>query len=219
MQRKKYLSFYALIACGWIISAQAAETPEIEALYEKGQKEWNNGDMISAMATLKEAADGGHAAAQAMYAFIQDQADNDVEAAKYYRMSAEQENVEGIFGLANFVASGDGNVEKDEIAALQLFKRAAEKGHQQSIVIMAMTYINGTMGLTENDKTSPEALKWIKMAAEKDNTVALKRLEEAYRKGELGLPINTEEADRLQRKILTLRGIDPDAPKKRRRRN
>lgn len=216
MQRK----WIVAVAIAWasVGGSMAADAPDVEAAYKKGQADWDRGDPVSAMPSLKTAADGGHAAAQALYGYILDQADNDAEAATYYRKAAEQNNPEGLFGLAVFHVSGDGDVKPDPLEARRLFLRAAEAGHKQAVVVIVMAYLEGGLGFTAEDMKSAEALRWFKKGAEQGSIPALERLIQAHRAGELGLPVDAAEADRLQARIFEIQGIDPSATRKRRQR-
>jgi TPR repeat protein len=204
-----------------IFSASVSAAPssaEIEEAYKKGQADWDKGDPISAMPKLKIAADGGHAVGQALLAYVLDQADNDIEAAEYYRKAAAQENHDGMFGLATFHLSGDGGVTKDVAAAKELFVRAGKGGHVQSINVMVMSYINGGLDLSDDERSGPGALFWYGKGVEAGLTPAYEKLIDANRNGKLGLALNKEEADRLQAKLYEILGIDPTTVKKKRQR-
>ena len=76
----------------------------------------------AAMLGLRKAADAGHAKAQARLAEILDASDYNEEAFAYYRKSADQGDVDGVFGLASMYAVGEGT-KKDPAEA---YKTAAE---------------------------------------------------------------------------------------------
>lgn len=217
MIRGVVLSMLALLSVA--LPATAALTAEeIESAYIKGQADWDRGDLVSSMAPLRVAADGGHAKAQALLAYVLDQSDDDVEAAAYYRKAAEQGNFDGMFGLAAFQLSGDGDVKVDYAAAKALYERAAEAGHVPSITVMVMSHINGGLGLTEAERNGASALKWYRAGADVGLTTALEQLVAANRNGKLGLAVNAAEADRLQAKLYQVMGVDPSQMKKKRQR-
>lgn len=199
-------------------SFAGTNTPEVDEAYKKGLADWDRGDPISAMPKLKIAADGGHPAAQALYGYVLDQADNDVEAADYYRRGAALKNPDAMYGLATFHVSGDGDVPIDMKVAKDLFSRAAEQGHLASITVMVLSHINGGLGLTDEERVGAGALYWYRKGAEVGYTPALERLIDAYRNGKLGLALNIEEADRLQSRLQEVLGIDPANVKKKRQR-
>lgn len=198
-------------------SGLQAQPLDIEQSFKNGEAEWNRGDPVSAMPLLKTAADAGHPGAQALFGYLMDQADNDSEAAEYYRRAADQGNADGAFGLAGLYISGDGGVGQDYAKALQLLKVGATAGHSQSIITLSQAYANGGIGLGEQDKSSAEALVWTRRAADQDHLPSLVRLESAYRTGGYGLSINVEMAKELQAKIFKIQGIDPNAAVKKKR--
>lgn len=217
MPHRVLLSMLLLVSLAFsAIAAPSAE--EVESAYNKGLDFWDNGDPVSAMQPLRLAADGGHAKAQALFAYVLDQADEDVEAAAYYRKAADQGDADGMFGLAAFHLSGDGDVKVDASVAKELFVRAAEAGHLQSITVMVMSHINGGLGLTEAERSGASALKWYKIGADAGLITAYEQLVLANRTGKLGLPVNLAEADRLQAKMYEVMGIDPSKMKKKRQR-
>jgi len=198
--------------------ALSASSPdEIANAYRKGQLAWDQGDIVGAMALLKLPADSGNAAAQALLGYILDQADNDNEAANYYRMAAAQSNPEGMFGLALFHSSGDGGVKVDIGQARQLYLRAAEAGHRPSIDVIITSYINGGLGLTDEERKGPGALKWFRTGEQLNSIPAIEQLVDAHRTGKFGLTPDPAEAERLQAKIYAIMGIDPSTIKKKRR--
>lgn len=209
-------SFWLALAMSGAFAAPSAS--EIVDAYNSGQAAWDDGDLVTAMIRLKLPADNGHPEAQALLGYILDQADNDVEAAAYYRKAAEQNNFDGMFGLAGFHISGDGDVKIDRLVAKELYLRGAEGRHLPSVSVIVLNYVNGGLGLTDAERNGPDALKWFTLGAELGLTVALEQLIDANRNGKLGLQKNPEEADRLQTKLYAIMGIDPSTIKKKRRR-
>ena len=159
------------------------------------------------------AADAGHAEAQVVLASILDAAESDEEAVAYYRKAAASGNLDGIFGLGTMLGSGEG-VKKDEKEARVLITRAAEGGHKLAIRSLAQVYLRGELGITEEQRNGPVALKWITLAADDGFMPALEALEKAHRTGEFGLAPDAAKADELKRKIAGLKGVKD---KKRRR--
>ena len=222
MRRRLPTPDYALGILLLILSAlpvyASPTAEEIEKAYNTGQEYWDKGDPVSAMRPLKIAADGGHPKAQALFAVILDAADDDVDAANYYRKSADQGNPDGMFGLATFMVSGDGDTKIDIAAAKALYLKAAELDHTSSVSVVIMGLVNGKMGFNATERNGPSALKWYTKGAEMGLTVAIEQLSIAHREGKYGLPVNIEEADRLQAKLYEIMGIDPTKLKKRRQR-
>jgi uncharacterized protein len=210
---------FTLLALFFAFPTCAAPTAaEVEDAFKKGQADWDRGDPVSAMPKLKIAADGGHPAAQALYGYLLDQSDNDAEAAEYYRKGASQNNPDALYGLGAFSQSGDGDVPRDLKVAKDLFVRAAEQGHAASIAVVVLAYINGGLGLSDEDRAGAGAVYWYKKGAEVGYTPAIEHLIDANRNGKLGLALNKEEADRLQAKLNALLGVDPSNVKKKRQR-
>lgn len=209
----------SLIAISFVAPLAGAATPdEIEKAYKRGQADWDRGDPVSAMPHLKVAADGGHAASQALLAYALDQADNDAEAAELYRKAADQGNAEGMFGLAAFHMSGDGGVTRDMKAARALFVRAAESGHMPAVSVLVLSHIHGGLELSDEERGGASALYWYRKGAAAGLTPAIEKLIDANRNGKLGLALNKEEADRLQAQLNEIRGFDPSSVKKKRQR-
>ena len=153
--------------------------------YESGKKAFRAGDIVGSMAPLKRASEAGHAAAQALYGQILDRSELDEEAIEWYRKSAEQNDPDGQFGLGSMLASGEGG-KRDVVAARKWIERSAEQGHVQAINLLAQSYINGQLGLTEEERSGPRALAVLKKAADLDFLPAMDALAQAYATGSYG---------------------------------
>ena len=186
--------------------------------YRDGKKFLDRGDLIDAMPFLKKAADAGHAPAQALYAYILDKSESDDEAVAYYKKAIAQGNADAQFGLAGMLMGAEG-VPADIPEGRRLFLLAAEQGHEQATIVLSLAYMNGGLELTDAERKGPDAIKWIKRAAEFKHVPSMERLAAAYRAGEFGLTVNPAEADRLTQRVNEILDIDPNAPKKRRRKN
>lgn len=194
----------------------ATASPEEQFLVGKGY--YDRGDLVAAMPFLRNAADAGHAPAQTLYAWLLNQSDSAEEAAKYYRQAVAQGNADARFGLAAMLLGADG-IPADVPEARRLFVQAAEDGHQQAIIVVALAYANGGLGLTVVEREGPVAVRWLAKGAELDHLPSLRRLAQAYRNGEMGLTQDLAEAERLMQKVYKIMKIDPNAPKRRRRNN
>lgn len=209
-------SFLAIVITIVTVTGVFAQTADAEQEYKEGHEKWASGDLIGALPLLRKAADAGHAPAQALYGYLLDEADNDVDAADYYRRAADQGNPDGALGLAGLYFAGDGGLDKNQQAARELLEKAASTGHAQATINLSHYYAIG-LGVGESEKVPAEALKWIQKAADLNDLPSLKRLERAYREGNLGLSIDPKKADAIQKKIYQVQGIDPNAVKKKRR--
>ena len=173
--------------------------------YETGYKAFNLGNITDAMAPLRRAADSGHAAAQALLAYILDGAEDNEEAVSYYRKSAEQGNADGEFGLGSMYAIGEGVTQNFDEARKWVMKAAAQ-GNKNAIAMVAQSYISGGLGFDEATRHGPEALTWIKRAAEFDYLPALINLSAAYRTGQYGLTADPAMVENLKERISKVRG-------------
>jgi TPR repeat protein len=174
--------------------------------FVEGSKTYFNGDLIGSMPKLRQAADAGHAGAQAMFGNILEQADDRREAVKYYRKSAEQGNADGQFGYAALLGSGDG-VDKNIPEARRWLEAAARQGHKMAINELALAYMRGRLEISEDERKSATALEWVKLSAENGFLPAMDAMVLAHRNGEFGLPADAKAAARWTEKIDKIRGV------------
>lgn len=118
--------------------------------FQVGLDAYNRGDLPGALSSFRKAAEAGSAEAQVWLGYILDQSEDNEEAVRMYRAAAEQGNIEGVAGLAEMYAKGEG-VEKDHEQALILFKQAAEAGHAGSIRVLVAAYEKGGLGVEKSD--------------------------------------------------------------------
>lgn len=174
--------------------------------FRAGSKAFHSGDIVEAMAMLKRSADAGHAPAQALLGDVLDQAEFDEEALAYYRKAAQQGNADGEFGVGAMYAAGEG-VKRDPAEALKWITRAAEKGHVLATKVLAQAHIKGELGLTDAQRSGPDALRWVRRAADLGDIPAMEHLARAYRIGGMGLAADVKQAETLEAKVRTLRGV------------
>jgi len=185
-------------------SASAAAGPAED--YAEGSTRYNSGDIVAAMPMLRRAADGGHAAAQAMLAGILAHADSDPEALEYFRKSAAQGNADGQLGYGNMLAIGQGT-KKDVAEGRRWIEKAAEQGHPTAINQMAHAYMSGEFDTPEEARKGAEALRWIKAAADSGYIAAMERMAAAYRAGDFGFGVDVKAAQQWEEKVRKARGI------------
>jgi TPR repeat protein len=113
---------------------------------DRAEQSLRDGDLITAMALLRKAADLGHAPAQARLADLLDVAEQDAQAVALYRKAAEQGHAAGEFGLGRMLAQGEG-VARDPAQALQWIQRAAAQNHVPAIEWVARAHRSGELGL------------------------------------------------------------------------
>ena len=174
--------------------------------YREGLKFYRTGDVTTAMARLKKAADIGHAQAQVLLADILDQAEFNDDAVNYYRKAAEQGNPDGEFGLGNMYANGEG-VKRDVAEARKWIARAADKKHPRATTVLAQAYISGGLGIEEKERGGEDAQRRIMRAAEVNYLPAMDYLAKAYRTGMLGLAVDVMQAETMEAKARAVRGI------------
>lgn len=204
MTPPRLLTALLLAACAALPCSGAAAAPEDD--YRKAARTYAQGDVVTAMAQLKPAADAGHAAAQALYAHILDRADSDEEAVAYYRKSAEQGNADGQFGYGAMLAAGKG-IKKDVAGGRDWIQKAATQGHKLAINELALAYLKGGLGLADEARDDKTALRWVRQAADNDFLPAVDGLADAYRTGGLGLVADAKAAEEWAAKARKLRGI------------
>ena len=194
----------------------SADDKDVESSYQRGYTAWSEGDIVNAMPPLRVAADGGHAKAQALLGALLDHADNDLEAAKYFKMAAEQGDPDGALGLANFYLTGDTG-DKDPQKARPLLQMAAEKGHLASMSTLAYALLGDQFGSDPGTRFSADTWKLVRQLAEKEELDFMAILEEAYRHGNPQVPQDVNAADALKAKVDKALGLDKVKKKRRRR--
>jgi TPR repeat protein len=116
---------------------------------ERAEASLRNGDLITAMALLRKAADLGYAPAQARLADLLDKAEQDAEAVALYRKAAEQDEPAGQYGLSRMLAAGEG-VARDPQQALVWLRKAAERNYLPALEALARAYRDGAFGLARD---------------------------------------------------------------------
>ncbi|HEX4943954.1 MAG TPA: tetratricopeptide repeat protein [Usitatibacteraceae bacterium] len=184
--------------------------------YTAGDAAYRRGDVRSAIASLRKAADAGHAKAQVLLGSILEASQQDADAARYLALAADQGDAEGAYLLATLYSAGQG-VDRDPAKARQLLEKAAAVGHRDSVFAIATAYLGGGLGLADADRASAQALAWIRKAADGGHLPSLDRLALAYRKGELGLTADAKMAEELEARARSIRGITakPEPARKR----
>ena len=206
----------ALFALAIASTCAVADSKDIESTFQRGYDAWFAGDIVGAMPPLKTAADAGHAKAQALYGALLDHADNDAEAAVYYKKAADQGDPDGAFGLASFYMTGDTG-ERDPSKALPLFQLAVEKGHMGSIKTLAQNYLANSFSSLPETRFAPETWRLVRIAADKEELDFMVILEQAYREGNPQVQKDIAAADALKAKIDKALGLDVNKKKRRRR--
>ena len=137
----KYLGVATLL---WgLLTPWAVAGPEQDT--ELAEKEFARGDLVAALGLWTKAAEQGYAPAQVRLGDILDKAEEDVDAAAWYRKAAVQGNAAGEYGLGQMYLKGEG-IKKDVEQARIYVLRAAEKGNLEAVTMMMYAYRNGDLG-------------------------------------------------------------------------
>ena len=140
--------------------------------YTKGQKAFQQQDLLTAIEYLRSSADTGHPQAQSLLGYIYDIAEENKLALDYYQMAADQGDADGAYGLAKLYASGEAE-EKDLEKAVKWYQEAAEKDHLMALEVLATAYLKGELGL-QPDKSLAKGL--LERAAELGHQPSAERL-------------------------------------------
>ena len=147
------------------------EKEEIEIIYQKGKRCYNQGELSEAIKWFLIAAEQGNAKAQNDLGFCYDKGEgvsqNYEEAARWYRKAAEQGQVYAQYNLALAYENGEGVSQNYEEAA-RWYRKAAEQGHADAQFNLGNSYCNGK-GVSQNYE---EAAMWYRKAAEQGDADA-----------------------------------------------
>ena len=169
--------------------------------------EWDQ-DHMEALKWYRLSAEQGHLAAQyklgtiydTRYSFDYDERSeryysidheverNDAEAAKWYRLAAEQGDANAQYHFGQLHAEGRG-IAKNDAEAAKWYRKAAEQGHVDAQYQLGEMAAEGR-SLAKNET---EALKWFKKAAEQGHAGAMHRLWEFHAEGR-GVPKDASQA-------------------------
>jgi TPR repeat protein len=153
----------AVAVAGLLVAApEAVRAEDAAATFEKALATYNRGDLPGALPLFREAAEAGSADAQAWLGYLLDLAEENVESVHWYRASADQGHAEGLAGLADMYAKGEG-VEKDLAEARSLYEKAAEAGQDRAARVLAHAYENGGLDV---EPDAGKAAYWTSRAAE-----------------------------------------------------
>lgn len=163
------------------------------AYYEKGLSSQKGGGTAEALRWFRQAADLGHAGAQAKvgtaYATGTGLPEDPAEALRWWRKAAAQGNAEGQYGLALAHLSGS-LIPQDKDAAVKLLQLAASQDFAPAQHRLAECYLHGD-GVTED---LPEAARWYRRAAENGHAEAQVALGFICKRGLWGAPQDAAQA-------------------------
>ena len=110
------------------------------------------------------------------------------EAVNWYRLAAEQGEVNAQSALGLMYNKGEG-ISKDDQEAIKWYRLAGEQGDANAQYTLGLKYSNGE-GVTKDDK---EAVHWFHLSVDHGNFSALENMAEAYAEGK-GVEKNLVEA-------------------------
>jgi TPR repeat protein len=118
------------------------------------------------------------------------------EAARLYRLAADQGNAEAQAMLGLFYEQGRGGLSKDAREAARLYRLAADQGNAWGQGYLATFYRDGLGGVTKDER---EAARLYRLAADQGNAWGQSMLGLFYEQGRGGLSKDEREAARLYR--------------------
>jgi len=101
------------------------------------------------------------------------------EAAKLYRLAADNGDADARYALGSMYTYGEG-VTADYQKAEKWYRLAAEKGHRDAQYTLGLIYGSGQQGLAQDLR---EAVKWYRLAAAQEHINALLNLGMIYERG------------------------------------
>lgn len=186
----------ALWASGWP-PLQASDPAAAQSLaagyYEKGMRSQKDGGTAEALRWFRQAAELGHAGAQARvgtaYATGTGVAEAPAEALRWWRKAAAQGQAEGQYGLALAQLSGT-LIPQDKEAGVKLLQLAAAQDFAPAQHRLAECYLHGD-GVAE---APAEAARWYRRAAENGHAEAQTALGFICKRGRWGVAQDPAQA-------------------------
>jgi len=127
------------------------------------------------ISSIREYAENGSPEAQYYLALHYENEKNMEEAARWYRKSAEQNDLDAQYKLGLCYDKGEG-VKQDHAEAVKWYQKAADRGIVEAQIALGACYENGK-GV---EKSISEAVKWYRMAADRKNPEAQYKLGYCY---------------------------------------
>lgn len=197
-----------------VLLYSAASYAGVEEDYRDALSLYQRGDVVTAIAKLKPGAEGGHPASQALLGDILEGAGITDDAIGWYRKAAAAGNLDGMFMLGSFLATGHG-VARDEAQGRELVTRAAQGGHKAAINYVAQASIAGTQGFAKITAAEKSGLVWVRQSAANGHLPSIDFLANAYRTGSLG-ETDVKQAEALEKQAEQIRFAGRKKPTKKR---
>jgi TPR repeat protein len=207
---RKTMEKFAEMERGWVsfTSKPVPYITETSPGFDAGVKAIERKNYGLALVSLKPLADTGHPAAQSNLGYMYEEGLGVTidlsEAARWYRMAAEQGDSYSQVRLGYLYEKGLG-VPRDDALAAQWYSKSAAAGNEQGQSWLGSMYRDGR-GVARNYK---EAAKWFSLAAEQGSAWALMNIGLLYAHGSDGLPQDYGKAIDFFRKAAD--GGDADA--------
>jgi len=132
----------ALLAISLLAVSPSIQADEAADDLQAGIDAFNRGDLPGAMTLYEKAAEAGSPEAQVRLGFLLDHAEDNEKAVHWYRAAADQGYPDGLGGLAEMYAKGEG-VPRDPAKSRELFEKSGEAGHACSIRVLIAAYDQG----------------------------------------------------------------------------
>lgn len=132
----------ALLAAASVYAGPAEDVQQADAAFLAG-------DLPTAMALLRKAADQDFPLAQARLGDLLRAAEFESEAVVLYKKAADRGEAAGEVGLGRAYADGAG-VKKDPALALELYRKAEARNYGPAYDMLARAYRTGTLGLPKD---------------------------------------------------------------------
>ena len=158
----------ALLAAGTVAHAQSNDAPDVSPALRPAVAAYRAGDLAGAESSLRALAPADADAAAWLGAILMERGAQR-DGLRLIQQSADAGSAEGAHRLALVFAHGDGGSPRNEQRAVELFERAAEKGHKRAQLNLGTLYLRG-QGVPRD---LIQARAWLEKAATNGDPYAL----------------------------------------------
>ncbi|MBF0613513.1 MAG: sel1 repeat family protein [Magnetococcales bacterium] len=164
---------------------------DVEKDFTEARQLFNDDNLADAVPILRRNVAENHLPSILLLAYIQDLAEENVEAVKLLRKAADMDSPQGQFYLGRMLSRGEDGVRVDLPEGRKWINKAVEAGYPPAMVYLSLAYRRGELGMSVDED---KAYKLLTQAAEKGYSPAMQMLSDAFRLGQMGLPKDKEEA-------------------------
>jgi len=168
MIARRVVPLAALLAAGTAAHAQSTEATDVSPALRPAVTAYRAGDMVAAESSLRALAPADADAAAWLGAILLERGAQR-EGLRLIQQSADADSAEGAHRLALVFAHGDGGTPRNGARAVELFERAAEKGHKRAQLNLGTLYLRG-QGVPRD---LIQARAWLEKAAMNGDPYAL----------------------------------------------